>query len=122
MFVWTATRVLNAVPKFSVNDRVAIGLLDWLLHWPSAAAALAEVLNPLNTTPTVGVEFVTGSVAALLTEIKPITGFAPAAGPPFNTVALTRTLVILKVRKAPTEAGGRMGIPKKVTELLLTIP
>src|SRR5215831_17717154 len=115
-------RVLKAVGKFSENVRVFTDVLVCVLHWLSCAWLLAEAVKPLCTKPTVGVAFVIKSEVAPLIEIEAMTGVAPAAEPPLNEVAFTRTLVMRMVREAPAVTGARIGTPKNVTVLPLTTP
>src|SRR5438477_8514884 len=117
-----ATLVLKAVPKFSVNVSRFTPVLVCVTHWLRPVLLLADVLRPLCTNPTVGVALVIGNVDGLLTAMDAITGVAPAAEPPLNTVALARILVIRKVRVMPVVPGGRTGTPNHVTELPVTMP
>jgi hypothetical protein len=88
-----ATRVLNAVPKFSLKLTVSANDLVVELHWVKAVALVAAVTKPACTKPTVGVGFVMSSEVEPLIEMDAITGVAPAAEPPLNVVALARMLV-----------------------------
>jgi hypothetical protein len=57
VFVWAATLVLNAVPKFSVNVRTLTAVLVCVEHWLRVLELLALALRPALTYPTIGAEF-----------------------------------------------------------------
>src|ERR1035437_4909064 len=112
------TRVLNAVPKFSVNLRIPVLApvpTLWLLHWASDGTVklpvLLELRIPLDVLrpgwmkPTIGVGLLTSTEVLLLMAIDAITDCVPANPPPANALALSRTLVMRKMRATRALAG-----------------
>src|SRR5579863_8373761 len=128
-----ATRVLKAVPKFSLNFRAptkdAFSLpRDTLLHcrnWldtPLTVAPAKLVLRPGWMKPATMTGLLTGSEVEPLIATEATNWVMPFRRPPPKPFTLARMLVMRYTRVEPEVTGGRIGIPAKVTWLAFTKP